>query len=242
MKKVIRAFALALAVFGFNNANAGIPVIDVAAIAQQVQQVIAWGKQYTQMVDQINNLRNQYAQLQTTYNSLTGDRGLATLMNAATDQAARRYLPEQADELEKLASGLVSGYGPLQSSIASLRAKVSTLPPGTFGAGTDALKALSAKLDSIATQQAMGKAAYSSAAQRTRDLENLIATSALATDPKAIAEMQTRITAQQALLQNESSKLQAMAYMQQTEQAQNEQRANETISKWGKSTLPAVVF
>jgi type IV secretion system protein VirB5 len=242
MKKVIRVFALAIAVFGVTNANAGIPVIDVAAIAQQVQQVIAWGKQYTQMVDQINNLRNQYSQLQTTYNSLTGDRGLATLLNAGADQAARRYLPEQADELEKLSAGLVSGYGPLQSSIASLRSKVSSLPPGTFGAGTDALKALSAKLDSIATQQAMGKAAYSAAAQRTRDIENLIATSGVATDPKAIAEMQTRITAQQALLQNESSKLQAMAYMQQTEQAQNEQRANETISKWGKTTLPAVAF
>lgn len=237
--KTLLKIALALTLSWGGAAHAGIPVIDVAAIAQQVQQVIAWGKQYTQMVDQINNLRNQYAQLQTTYNSLTGDRGLATLLNAGADQAARRYLPEQADELEKLASGLVSGYGPLQSTIASLRSKVSSLPPGTFGSGTDALKTLSAKLDSIATQQAMGKAAYSAAAQRTRDIENLIATSAVATDPKAIAEMQTRITAQQALLQNESAKLQAMAYMQNAEEQQAKQRAAELIGKWSRPTLPA---
>lgn len=242
MNKIIRVAGLVLALMFGSQAHAGIPVIDGANLANSIQQVIAWGKQYTQMVDSINQLRSQYAQLQTTYNSLNGSRGLATLLNSATDQAARRYLPGQADEIEKLASGLATGYGPLQSQIASLKSAVSRMPAGTFGAGTDALNALSARIDSMATQKALGKAAYTSATQRTTDIENLIATSGVANDPKAIAEMQSRIGAQQALLQNESARLQAMSYMQAAEQQENEQRANETISQWGKKTLPAVTF
>lgn len=219
-------------------AQAGIPVIDAANLANSMQQVIAWGKQYTQMVDSINQLRAQYAQLEATYNSMTGNRGLGTLLNGATDQAARRYLPEHAAEIERLADGLVAGYGPLQSSIASLKAAVSTMPAGTFGPGTDALNVLSAKINSLATQRALGQAAYSSAAQRTRDIESLIATTGVAADPKAMAELQARIGAQQALLQNESAKLQAMAYMQTVEEQQAKQRAQELVGKWSRPTLP----
>ncbi len=169
---------------------------------------------------------------------MTGNRALGTLLNGAMDQAARRYLPEQGDQIEQLAAGAVEGYGPLQSSINSLKSMVSSLPPGTFGSGTDALNVLSAKINSLATQKALGQAAYSSAAQRTRDIENLIATTGVATDPKAIAEMQARIGAQQALLQNESAKLQALAYMQTVEEQQAKQRAQELVGKWSRPTLP----
>lgn len=241
--KTLRALMAAVAfVFIAGTAHAGIPVIDAANLAQSIQQVVAWGQQYTQMVDSITQLRNQYAQLQTTYNSLTGNRGLSTMLNGVGDQAARRYLPAQGDQIEQLASGLVPGYGTLQSTVASLKSAVSSMPPGTFAPGSDALNVLSAKINSLATQKALGQAAYSSAAQRTSDLENMIATTGVATDPKAIAEMQARIGAQQALLQNESAKLQALQYMQAAEQQQNEQRANEAISKWGKTALPAVTF
>ena len=58
--------ALALAASA-GAAQAGIPVIDAANLANSMQQVIAWGKQYTQMVDSINQLRAQYAQLEATY-------------------------------------------------------------------------------------------------------------------------------------------------------------------------------
>lgn len=242
MKKLLQSLALILALFGGTQARAGIPVIDAANLANSIQQVIAWGQQYTQMVQSINQLQQQYAQLQTTYNSMTGNRGLGTLLNGAGDQAMRRYLPEQGTHIDQLASGAVAGYGPLQSAISSLKNAVSTMPSGTFASGTDALNVLSAKVNSLATQKALGQAAYSSAAQRTADIENMIATTGVATDPKAIAEMQTRISAQQALLQNESTKLQALAYMQAAEQQQNEQRANEAISKWGKTALPAVTF
>ena len=149
IKALVAALALAAAT---GTANAGIPVIDAANLANSIQQVIAWGQQYTQMVDSINQLRAQYTQLQTTYNSMTGDRGLGTLLNAPTDQAARRYLPPQGEQIDQLALGSVTGYASLQSTVASLRATISTLPADTLPSGSEALNALNAKLDSIATK------------------------------------------------------------------------------------------
>lgn len=242
MKKIFRTLALVLGLVVGSHAKAGIPVLDAANLANSVQQVIAWGQQYQQMVQSLTELRNQYVQLQNTYNSLTGSRGLVTLLNAAGDQAARRYLPEQAAELEQLTGAVMAGYGPLQSAIRDTRALVSSMPAGTFGDGTVALNALQARINSLATQKAFGQAAYTAASRRFQDIENLIAISGGANDPKAIAEMQTRIAAQQALLQNESAKLQAMTYMQAAEQQVNEQRGNEAVGRWGKTTLPPVAF
>jgi type IV secretion system protein VirB5 len=243
MKQLIRkGFAALTLTAAVGSANAGVPVIDVANLAQAIQQVLAWAQQYQQMVDQIQEARNQVSQLQTTYNSMTGTRGLGTILNGAVDQAARRYLPSGGSDIEQLAGGVVTGYAPLQSTIAGFKSQVSSMPAGTFGSGTDAANALTAKINSLATQKALGEATYTSAAQRTADLENLIATIGVASDPKAIAEIHARIGAQQALVANENAKLQSMAYMQVFEQQQSEQRANEVVANWGKAPLTAIAY
>jgi len=234
--KVLATMALTA---GVSSAHAGIPVIDGANLFQAIQQVAAWAQQYSQMVDSIQQLRAQYAQLQTTYNSMTGNRGLGTILNGPAEQAARRYLPDEAEQLGALASGSVAGYGALQSTVAGLKGSVSTMPSDIFGFGTDARGVLTSVIDSLATQKATGQAAYSSAAQRTADLENMIATIGAANDPKAIAEIQARVGAQQALVANDNAKVQAMAYMQQAEQQQARQRATEVVAKWARPSLPA---
>jgi len=239
LKAMLASLALMLSV---GSAHAGIPVFDGMNFAQAVQQVLSWAQQYEQMADSIQQLRNQYAQLQTTYNSMTGNRGLGTILNGAVDQAARRYLPSEGGQLGQLASGGVAGYGSLQSTIAGFKATVSSMPTDTFAAGTNAASALAAKIESLATQKALGQAAYTSAAQRTSDLENMISTIGVADDPKAIAELQARLGAQQALVANENAKLQAMAYMQQAEEQQARQRAAEVIAKWSRPSLPAFVM
>ena len=241
--KLIRKLVAALSLTAtMGSANAGIPVIDVANLAQAIEQVLAWAQQYEQMVDQIQEARNQVTQLQTTYDSMTGSRGLGTILNSAVDQAARRYLPAGGSDIEQLASGIVAGYGSLQATVADFKSSVSSLPIGIFTAGSNAANAWVAKVNSLATQKALGESAYSSAAQRTTDLENMIATIGVASDPKAIAEMQARIGAQQALVANENAKLQSLLYLQQYEQQQNDQRDNEVVANWGKDTLPPFTY
>jgi type IV secretion system protein VirB5 len=238
MKKVSDLLAALVLATATSAASAGVPVIDAANLVNSAQQVVAWAQQAKDMVDSINQMKAQVTQLENTFASMTGDRGLGTLLNLPADQANRRYLPPQADQIEQLASGQVPGYSRLQSAVASIRATISTLPKDTFAPGSDAEVALNAKLDSISTQKALGQAAYSSAERRTADVENLVVTIGSANDPKAIAEMQARIAAEQVLLQNEVAKVQAMAYMQRVEEQKTAQRAAELIGRWSKPTLP----
>ena len=60
----------------------GIPVIDVASIAQAIQQVTAWGTQYSQMVTQLQNQLQQLQQAQQTLQNMSGARALGTIANA----------------------------------------------------------------------------------------------------------------------------------------------------------------
>ena len=56
------AVVSALMLFAALPARAGIPVIDGSNLAQQIQQVLSWGQQAQQMIDQINKLQQQYQQ------------------------------------------------------------------------------------------------------------------------------------------------------------------------------------
>ena len=78
MNRVLRPLALAAGLAIGSSAHAGIPVIDNVAIAKAVQQVAAWGKQYEQMAAQIQEAQKQLQQLETTYQSMTGSRGLGS--------------------------------------------------------------------------------------------------------------------------------------------------------------------
>jgi type IV secretion system protein VirB5 len=62
-------------------ARAGIPVIDVAAILQAVEQVVAWGEQYEQMVQSIQAYADQLKQAKEMTKKLDGLRNLGTILN-----------------------------------------------------------------------------------------------------------------------------------------------------------------
>jgi type IV secretion system protein VirB5 len=78
-------------------ASAGMPVIDVANLAQAIQQVLSWGQQLQGMTQQYTELVRSYEQLQSTYNSLTGPRGMQNLLTVSL--ANRNYLPANYSQL-----------------------------------------------------------------------------------------------------------------------------------------------
>ena len=90
MKKILRILALATGLAFGSSAHAGIPVIDAAAIAKAAQQVAAWAQQYEQMAEQIQEAQKQLHQLETTYQSMTGSRGLGSLL-ANPGRRGRRW-------------------------------------------------------------------------------------------------------------------------------------------------------
>lgn len=92
MNRILRPLALAAGLAIGSGAHAGIPVIDNVAIAKAVQQVAAWGKQYEQMAAQIQEAQKQLQQLETTYQSMTGSRGLGSLL---ANPGLPQFLPDE---------------------------------------------------------------------------------------------------------------------------------------------------
>src|SRR5271168_1594963 len=72
-------------------AQAGMPVIDAANLTQAIQEVLSWGQQLQGMV-------RQYDQLVSTYDSLTGPRGMQSLLPISPAQ--RNYLPANYSQLQ----------------------------------------------------------------------------------------------------------------------------------------------
>ena len=81
-KQLLVSAGLALSMTGFTgSANAGIPVIDLANLAQAVQEIIAWGKQAADMAQQYTQLKQQYTQTVTMTAKLDGARSLGSILN-----------------------------------------------------------------------------------------------------------------------------------------------------------------
>jgi len=79
------AIAVCVALSG-SAAATGIPVIDIANLAQDMQQFI-------QLTAQLRQLEQQLTQAQQQYQSLTGSRGMGGLFNSPLEQQMRNYAP-----------------------------------------------------------------------------------------------------------------------------------------------------
>lgn len=217
MKKFLRIVALATGLFSGGQAFAGIPVIDGANLAQQIQQVASWVQQYQQMAQQIKQLQQQIE-------SVTGARGFSDVLNSPLFKEARRMLPPDAQTLLNLANG--GSYGNLASSINSIKQATSTLTADHFGTKLAADQWM-ADLNRAASNKALSMEAYNTAQQRLSNLEELMGQISTTEDPKAIAELQGRIQVEQGLIQNEQAKIQAVAMLVNAERQISDMQARE---------------
>ncbi|WP_241486292.1 type IV secretion system protein, partial [Xanthomonas euvesicatoria] len=91
----------------------GIPVVDLAGLAQAISQ-------YQQLVAQLENMQSQLKQAQQQYAALTGSRGMENLLR----NESRNVIPTNWQEtLAQMNGGQISG---LAQSIKSNAAKVDT--------------------------------------------------------------------------------------------------------------------
>ena len=83
-------------------ARAQFAVIDVASVGQLVQQSQT-------LAQQLASARAQLLQLQAQYQSMTGSRGMQSLLQGTV----RNYMPTQWPQVSALLSGATAGYGAL---------------------------------------------------------------------------------------------------------------------------------
>lgn len=200
-------------------------MIDVANLAQGIEQVVAWGQQYTQMVQQIQSLEQQLQQARQTYSGMTGVRGMASLVN---NPAERSYLPASWGQSLNLMNSPGAFTG-LSASMTSIRnaSKVVDVSATAMPPGSVLGQSYTGAQDQAAINRAMGEASYTAASDRTTSIQTLLDRVNDAPEEKDVLDLQARIQAEQAMVQNESVKLQALAQLQQAQRDLQVQRARE---------------
>jgi len=221
---------------GNSPAQATMPVIDVAALAQLIQTIMYWE-------NQLQGMKSHLDQLKQTTSALTGGRGMQALLPLAPQ--ARNYLPSNWTDVASLVSGNPNGYGALSALVAARVQGVSVLPQATLAALTpDQRKLLTDGRNSAAVLQALSQTAYASTSARFQQLQSLIQAIGSAWDEKAINDLQGRIQAEQAMLANDEAKLTALYQAAQADRWSQEQRMREmSITQLGSPrTLRPVAY
>jgi len=223
--KPLALVTVACSVFLSNSTYAQIPVTDGASIAQQVaaqvETIAKWKMQYDQMTSQINQMRQQYE-------SLTGSRNLGQTMN---NPALRDYLPNDWQGVyDSVKSGGYSGLNGRALSIYEGNKAFDSCAHFKVG---DQRTACEAKAVKGAQDKAFALDAYDKAKSRLTQIDQLMAKINDTPDPKAIAELQGRIAAEQAMIHNEQTKLQMYQMVAAAEDRLQEQRQRELNAKAG---------
>lgn len=228
MKKKTLAQSLALLMAlsaGQSTFAAGIPVIDASNLAQAMLQIEAWGKQFEQMQQQVQQLQRQYA-------SLNGARGMADLVN---NPELRNYLPS---EYQQVLSG--PSTAGLSESANAIRQAARLLDADSAGLATasDVTQAFINSQSQNALNRAVGEEGYRQASERFNAIQTLLDKVNDAPDQKDILDLQARIQAEQAMLANEQNKLDTISFLAQTQRDIQQQQAREIAIKAAQPSLP----
>lgn len=189
--KQIKAVLIAVVAVASANAFAqGIPTMDGVGSSQRLVQI-------QNMIQQIQQMKSQLK-------AITGNANLGMILN---NPALHAYLPDQWNEIySSAANGSLRGLSSATTDI--LRAN------GLTNASTAGQQRVN---NTLATNKAMASAAYDSSIQRLQNIQALLQQSNLTQSAADKADLQARIAGEQAMIQNESNRLNMMTALQTAE-------------------------
>lgn len=211
-------------------------IVVLAAPAAQAQQIVHDPRALAQMIQEARTTLEQLKALQTQVeqgqrlfdslndlsdvNALAGELGLPTVRNPLPDMEA----------LRSAADGDLSALGDLADRADAIRreTRLYTPPTGDLGPADayyrDSLERAGAR---TARDLAIGEAVGGAADRRLQGLETLRSALDTAPNARAVLDLEARLAAEQALIQNEQVRLQGLALTQAAEARLEEQRARE---------------
>lgn len=203
-------------------AHAQFAVIDLAAVNQLFSEV-------QQLQQQLATARSQLTQAQAEFQSMTGSRGMQSLLSGTV----RNYLPPDWTTLQGVLQGSGAGAGTYPALLADLTRAINanavltaqqlSALPAAGGQSLLAGRQSSALLQSLAHE------ALANSSQRFSALQQLIDTIGSANDQKSILELEARIAAEGGMLENERTKLDDLYQSTEADQWVNAQRTRELI-------------
>lgn len=176
----------------------GIPVIDLSAIAQAIQQL-------QQMQAQLSQLQQTHA----SFNKLTSMGDIAAILN---NPGVRRALP--------------ADFGAAQSVLLGQGADALKSSDGIYvnPASDYYTTQVNRQRDGIAGQKSLGQQMYDAASKRIDGIETLRRQIGQAEDPKTISDLQARIQTEIAAANTDTLRMQALAMVVRAEEHQEDLR------------------
>lgn len=203
-------------------AHAQFAVIDVAALTQLISQA-------QQLEQQLATARSQLTQAQAEFQSMTGGRGMQSLLSGTV----RNYLPPDWATLQGVLQGTGAAGASYPALVADLTRAINAnavlTPQQLTALPAAAGQSLQAGRQSSALLQSLAHEALANSSQRFAAVQQLIDTIGSANDQKSILELEARIAAEGGMLENERTKLDGLYQSTQAEQWVSAQRARELI-------------
>lgn len=207
-------------------------VIDVGAIAQLLKEVATLEQQLQTAERMLTNAEQQFQ-------AITGNRGMQNLL-AGTN---RNYLPTSWSQLSAAVTQTGGAYGALSAGVQALMIANAALTPQQVAAMSPAEQAqLQAARQSAALLQSTSRQSLDNTSARFTELQQLINAIPSAADQKGALDLQARIQAEQAMLQNENTKMSVLYQTLQAQEWARKQTAREqAVADVGSlRTLPAL--
>lgn len=199
--------------------RAQIPVTDVGAILQMIQQLMT-------MEQQLTSLENQLQQAKAAYAAITGPRGMEQLLSGTV----RNYLPSDWQTMMSVLQSGSAQYQSLSAALQQLIAGNAYLSNAALAGFTPGIQSeIAGARQSVATTQLIAQQALSTTSDRFASLQQLIGAIPTATDEKGALDLQARIQAELGMLQNEQIKVDVMLKAAQAQdwvrRQQNDEKA-----------------
>ena len=215
---------------------AGAALIVLAGVPAQAQEIVYDPMAYARMIEdartaleQLEALKAQIEQGEKLYDSLNDLSDVNALAGRLGLPEVRNPLPDMT-ALRAAADGDLSALGALAGRAEAIRRETRLYTPPAGEAGpAEAYYRDSLERSGLRTARdlAVGEAVGQAADARLEGLETLRRALDAAPNARAVMDLDARLAAEQALIQNEQVRLQGLALMQAAEARLEEQRARE---------------
>lgn len=231
IKPLLLASALSMSAHSYAQ---GIPVFDAANYANMIQTITAWQQQIAAM-------KQQYDQAMTQYQALTGIRGYGNLLSNPTLQ---QFLPSDVRNLYTAVNSK-NPFITLNTSAQAARNAKAIFSCDSVPAGIPRNTCMSSLNKNFADQD-LFQQSYNQTIAQDQKINDLMSQINQTQDPKAIAELQARLAAEQSIQQNAMLKLQIATELAKTQTKLIEQEKSEyvmnALSKTGRPNFSTQTF
>jgi len=208
-------------------------VLLSSAPAVQAQHIVHDPTAYARLVEdartalqQLRALQAQVEQGQALFDSLNAISDVNALASVLGVPEVRNPLPDLR-ALRAAADGDLTALGDLADRAAAIRRETRLYSPPSGDAETYYRDSLERSGARTARDLAIGEAVSQASDQRLEGLESLRRALDAAPNARAVMDLEARLAAEQALIQNEQLRLQGLALTQAAEARLEEQRARE---------------